>query len=88
MSDEGDMYGLTVLSIKQTLVSLFIILSIYRFQDNVLSISKPRNFVWGSSIISLEFTWTLLPINVEFLIFLKIFSCKLHTVSFLKIYRK
>jgi hypothetical protein len=68
MSDEGDMYGLNVLSIKQTLVSLFIILSICRFQDNVLSISKLRNFVWGISIISLEFTWTLLPINVEFLV--------------------
>jgi hypothetical protein len=61
-------YGLTVLSIKQTLVSLFIILSICLFQDNVLSISKPRNSVWGISIISLEFTWTLLAIDVEFLV--------------------
>jgi hypothetical protein len=44
MSDKGDMYGLIVLSIKQALFRLFIILSICRFQDNVLSISKPRNF--------------------------------------------
>ena len=64
----GRHYGLTVQSVTQTLVSLFIILSICMFQDNVLSISKPRNSVWGISIISLEFTWTLLAIDVEFLV--------------------
>jgi hypothetical protein len=44
---------LTDLIIKQTVVNLLLIESICMFQDNVVSISKPRNVKWKTSTISL-----------------------------------
>jgi hypothetical protein len=53
INDERDIYGFTDLIIKNTLVNLLTTVSMWRFQDSILSISKPRNLRWHTSLISL-----------------------------------